>query len=81
MLILPDAITSFYEAGTFVDCVLFFKRIGYEPIVTPFIENGKGQNVKGILQAFSKQPAVRPGNSMPCRPWDARSSALTPLLP
>ena len=54
VLILPDAITSFYEAETFVDCVLFFKRIGYEPIVTPFIENGKGQHVKGFLQAFQQ---------------------------
>jgi Fe-S oxidoreductase len=52
VFILPDAITSFYEAGTFVDCVLFFKHIGYEPIVAPFIENGKGQHVKGFLQAF-----------------------------
>jgi FAD/FMN-containing dehydrogenase/Fe-S oxidoreductase len=52
VFILPDAITSFYEAGTFVDCVLFFKRVGYEPIVAPFIENGKGQHVKGFLQAF-----------------------------
>ncbi len=52
VFILPDAITSFYEAGTFVDCVLLFKYIGYEPIVAPFIENGKGQHVKGFLQEF-----------------------------
>jgi len=52
VFILPDAITSFYEAETFVDCVLFFKHIGYEPIVAPFIENGKGQHVKGFLPAF-----------------------------
>jgi FAD/FMN-containing dehydrogenase/Fe-S oxidoreductase len=58
VFILPDAITSFYEAGTFVDCVLFFKHIGYEPIVAPFIENGKGQHVKGFLQAF-RQTASR----------------------
>jgi FAD/FMN-containing dehydrogenase/Fe-S oxidoreductase len=60
--ILPDAITSFYEAGTFVDCVLFFKYLGYEPIVTPFIENGKGQHVKGFLQDFrqtASQAAVQ----------------------
>ncbi len=52
VFILPDAITAFYEAGTFVDCVAFFKKIGFEPIVTPFIENGKGQHVKGFLQDF-----------------------------
>lgn len=54
VFILPDAITAFYEAGTFVDCVLFFRHIGYEPVVTPFIENGKGQHVKGFLQAFRR---------------------------
>ena len=58
VFILPDAITAFYEAETFVDCVLFFKRIGYEPIVAPFIENGKGQHVKGFLPAF-RQTASR----------------------
>jgi Fe-S oxidoreductase len=52
VFILPDAITAFYEAGTFVECVTFFKKIGFEPIVTPFIENGKGQHVKGFLQDF-----------------------------
>ena len=26
VFILPDAITAFYEAGTFVDCVAFFKK-------------------------------------------------------
>lgn len=54
VFILPDAITAFYEAGTFVDCVAFFKKIGFEPIVTPFIENGKGQHVKGFLQDFQQ---------------------------
>ena len=58
VFILPDAITSFYEAETFVDCALFFKRIGYQPIVAPFIENGKGQHVKGFLPAF-RQTASR----------------------
>ncbi|GJL62417.1 MAG: membrane protein [Nitrospirales bacterium] len=52
VFILPDAITAFYEAETFVDCVALFKKIGFEPIVTPFIENGKGQHVKGFLQDF-----------------------------
>ena len=52
VFILPDAITAFYEAETFVECVAFFKKIGFEPIVTPFIENGKGQHVKGFLQDF-----------------------------
>ncbi len=54
VFILPDAITAFYEAWTFVDCVAFFKKIGFEPIVTPFIENGKGQHVKGFLQDFQQ---------------------------
>ena len=52
VFILPDAITAFFEAETFVECVTFFKKIGFEPIVTPFIENGKGQHVKGFLQDF-----------------------------
>lgn len=52
VFILPDAITSFYEAEMFVDCVVFFKKIGLDPIVAPFFENGKGQHVKGFLPAF-----------------------------
>uniref|UniRef100_UPI00117757D7 (Fe-S)-binding protein n=1 Tax=Candidatus Entotheonella palauensis TaxID=93172 RepID=UPI00117757D7 len=74
IFILPDAITSFYEAGTFVDCVLFFKRIGYEPIVTPFIENGKGQHVKGFLQEF-RQTA-----SQAARQLNALSSLGRPII-
>ncbi len=54
LFILPDAITAFYDAETFVDCVTFFKKIGFEPIVTSFIENGKGQHVKGFLQDFQQ---------------------------
>ena len=54
VFILPDAITAFYDARTFVDCVTFFKKLGFEPIVTPFIENGKGQHVKGFLQDFQQ---------------------------
>ncbi len=52
VFILPDAITAFYEAETFVDCVMFFKKIGLEPIVPPFFENGKGMHVKGFLPTF-----------------------------
>uniref|UniRef100_UPI0011780F43 (Fe-S)-binding protein n=1 Tax=Candidatus Entotheonella palauensis TaxID=93172 RepID=UPI0011780F43 len=74
VFILPDAITSFYEAGTFVDCVLFFKHIGYEPIVAPFIENGKGQHVKGFLQAF-RQTA-----SQAARQLNALSSLGRPII-
>lgn len=74
VFILPDAITSFYEAGTFVDCVLFFKHIGYEPIVTPFIENGKGQHVKGFLQEF-RQTA-----SQAARQLNALSSLGRPII-
>ena len=54
VFIVPDAITAFYDARTFVDCVTFFKKIGFEPIVTSFIENGKGQHVKGFLQDFQQ---------------------------
>ncbi len=54
IFILPDAITAFYAAETFVECVTFFKKIGFEPIVAPFIENGKGQHVKGFLQDFQQ---------------------------
>ena len=32
----------------------FSKKSGLEPIVTPFIENGKGQHVKGFLEDFKQ---------------------------
>lgn len=74
VFILPDAITAFYEAGTFVDCVLFFKQVGYEPLVAPFIENGKGQHVKGFLQEF-RQTA-----SQAARQLSALSSLGRPII-
>lgn len=74
VFILPDAITSFYEAGTFVDCVLLFKQIGYEPIVAPFIENGKGLHVKGFLREF------RHTASRAARQLEALSSLGRPII-
>ncbi len=52
LIVLPDAITCFYEAETFVEVVKFFKNVGYEPIVAPFFINGKGLHVKGFLKEF-----------------------------
>lgn len=52
LIILPDAITCFYEAETFVEILKFFKNIGYKPIVAPFFINGKGLHVKGFLEEF-----------------------------
>jgi Fe-S oxidoreductase len=74
VFILPDAITSFYEAGTFVDCVLLFKQIGYEPIVAPFTENGKGLHVKGFLREF------RHTASRAARQLEALSSLGRPII-
>ena len=54
VFVLPDAITAFYEAETFVAAVKLLSRLGYRPVVTEFLGNGKGLHVKGFLPEFRK---------------------------
>ena len=53
VLIVQDPFTSFYEAGLLHDLVKLIECLGYEPILLPFMPNGKPQHVKGFLKEFA----------------------------
>ena len=52
VFVLPDAITAFYEAPTFIDALLSLRALGFRPVLLPFRENGKAKHVKGFLKDF-----------------------------
>ena len=51
--IVLDPFTSFYEAGVVESLVSLITKLGYEPVVLPFMPNGKPQHVKGFLKEFA----------------------------
>ena len=51
--IVQDPFTSYYEAGVVESLVSLISKLGYEPLVLPFMPNGKPQHVKGFLQEFA----------------------------
>ena len=51
--IVQDPFTSYYEAGVVESLVSLITKLGYEPLVLPFMPNGKPQHVKGFLQEFA----------------------------
>ncbi|WP_339901425.1 D-2-hydroxyglutarate dehydrogenase YdiJ [Paraglaciecola polaris] len=53
VLIVQDPFTSFYEADLLSDLVKLVECLGYEPILLPFMPNGKPQHVKGFLKEFA----------------------------
>ncbi|HET8934625.1 MAG TPA: FAD-binding and (Fe-S)-binding domain-containing protein, partial [Polyangiales bacterium] len=54
VVILQDAFTTFYEPKVLVAACLLLRRLGYEPHVLPYFENGKALHIKGFLSAFTK---------------------------
>lgn len=54
VLVVQDPFTTFYEANLVTDFVSIIQRLGYRPVVLPFVPNGKPQHVKGFLTAFAK---------------------------
>ena len=54
VLIVQDPFTSFYEADLLHDLVKLIECLGYEPILLPFMPNGKPQHVKGFLKEFAR---------------------------
>ncbi|AWL12099.1 (S)-2-hydroxy-acid oxidase [Saliniradius amylolyticus] len=53
VLIVQDPFTSFYEAQLVADFASLVERLGYQPVVLPFVPNGKPQHVKGFLRQFA----------------------------
>lgn len=52
--IVQDPFTSFYEAPVVESLITLISKLGYEPVLLPFMPNGKPQHVKGFLKEFAK---------------------------
>jgi FAD/FMN-containing dehydrogenase/Fe-S oxidoreductase len=52
--IVQDPFTSFYDAGVVESLTLLITKLGLEPVILPFMPNGKPQHVKGFLTEFAE---------------------------
>jgi FAD/FMN-containing dehydrogenase/Fe-S oxidoreductase len=57
VVVLQDAFTTFYEARILEAACLLLRRLGYEPHVLPYFENGKALHIKGFLRWFGEVAA------------------------
>lgn len=58
VLLVQDPFTSFYEAELVADTLSLLEKLGYQPVLLPFLPNGKPQHVKGFLRQFAKTAAT-----------------------
>jgi FAD/FMN-containing dehydrogenase/Fe-S oxidoreductase len=54
VLLVQDPFTSFYEADLVSDALKLIEKLGFRPVLLPFLPNGKPQHVKGFLREFAK---------------------------
>ncbi len=54
VLILQDPFTTFYEPNVLEASCLLLRKLGFEPHVLPYFENGKALHIKGFVHAFHK---------------------------
>lgn len=54
ILVVQDPFTSFYEAELVADALNLLEKLGFKPVLLPFLPNGKPQHVKGFLRQFAK---------------------------
>ena len=54
VLLVQDPFTSFYEAELVADALALIEQLGFQPVMLPFLPNGKPQHVKGFLRQFAK---------------------------
>ncbi|MDF7667566.1 FAD-binding and (Fe-S)-binding domain-containing protein [Orbaceae bacterium ESL0727] len=54
LLIVQDPFTSYYDAKVVYDFVCLVEKLGFKPVLLPFIPNGKPQHIKGFLKQFSQ---------------------------
>ncbi len=50
--VLQDAFTTFYEPAVLEAACVLLRKLGYEPHVLPYFENGKALHIKGFLGEF-----------------------------
>ncbi|WP_331458463.1 D-2-hydroxyglutarate dehydrogenase YdiJ [Aliidiomarina indica] len=55
VFIVQDAYTSAFDAQVVADFAQVARKLGKEPVLLPFIENGKAAHVKGFLRSFYKK--------------------------
>ncbi len=53
VLLVQDPFTSFYEADLVADAMALLHKLGFDPVLLPFLPNGKPQHVKGFLREFA----------------------------
>lgn len=58
VLLVQDPFTSFYEAELVADALRLLEKLGFKPVLLPFLPNGKPQHVKGFLREFAKTAAT-----------------------
>lgn len=54
VIIVQDPFTSFYEAEVVSDMMALAAKLGFSPMLLPFMPNGKPQHVKGFLTKFAQ---------------------------
>lgn len=54
LFFVQDPFTSFYEADLVADAMALCKKLGFDPVLLPFMPNGKPQHVKGFLREFAQ---------------------------
>ncbi|QBY05941.1 FAD-binding oxidoreductase [Thalassotalea sp. HSM 43] len=54
VVVVQDPFTSFYDAEVVSDFMALIKGLGFDPVLLPFMPNGKPQHVKGFLEKFAK---------------------------
>ena len=52
VILVQDAFTSFFEAPLVLTTMKLLKKLGFDPRIASFKENGKGQHVKGFRAKF-----------------------------
>ncbi len=57
VLLVQDPFTSFYEAELVFDALRLLEKLGFNPLLLPFLPNGKPQHVKGFLREFAQTAA------------------------
>lgn len=54
VFIVQDAFTSAFDANVIAAFTKVARKLGIEPVLLPFLENGKAAHVKGFLHSFQK---------------------------
>lgn len=54
VLFVQDPFTSYYEADLVEDAMALVAKMGFNPVLLPFVPNGKPQHVKGFLKEFAQ---------------------------